>query len=71
VSVAANIVEGCTRKSETEFLRFLEVAYGSAREVEYQTGLCARLGYLDVYHSQRCGSAKITLNRLPPPGRGS
>lgn len=46
VSVACNIVEGCARSSEAEFLRFLDMAYGSARELEYQGTLAHRLGYL-------------------------
>ena len=46
VSIASNIVEGCARNSETEYLRFLDMAYGSAREVEYQISLAARVGYL-------------------------
>jgi len=29
VSVPSNIVEGCSRVGEKEFVRFLEVAYGS------------------------------------------
>ncbi len=46
VSIASNIVEGCARNSEKDFLHFLDMAYGSAREVEYQLSLAFRLGYL-------------------------
>ena len=51
VSAASNIVEGCARQSETDFLRFLDIAYGSAREVDYQLSVAFRLGYLkrEVY----------------------
>jgi four helix bundle protein len=48
VSIPSNIVEGCARHSEAEYLHFLDIAYGSAREVEYQIGLSHRLGYLDA-----------------------
>ena len=48
VSIAANIVEGCARSSESEYVRFLEIAYGSARELQYEIDLCTRLGYLDT-----------------------
>ena len=33
VSIASNIVEGCARFTESEYIRFLEISYGSAREV--------------------------------------
>lgn len=46
VSIPSNIVEGCARYSEAEYLRFLDAAYGSTRELEYQISLATRLGYL-------------------------
>lgn len=47
VSVPSNIVEGCARETQVEYLHFLEIAFGSLRELRYQCSLSARLGYLD------------------------
>lgn len=47
VSIATNLVEGCARETEKDFLRFVDIAFGSAREVTYLTGLARRLGYFD------------------------
>ena len=46
VSVASNIVEGCARDSLADYVRYLNLAYGSVRELEYQISLAIRLGYL-------------------------
>ena len=46
VSVASNIVEGCARDSGADYLRFLNIAFGSLRELHYQLNLSKRLGFL-------------------------
>jgi len=48
VSTASNIVEGCTRASQDDYRRFLEIAYGSAQEARYQLGLSRRLGFMNI-----------------------
>lgn len=48
VSVASNIVEGCVRASHADYCRFLDMAFGSLREAQYQITLAERLGYLAV-----------------------
>jgi four helix bundle protein len=47
ISVPANIVEGCARRTSREFLQFLSNAFGSLRELGYFIDLAARLGLLD------------------------
>jgi four helix bundle protein len=47
VSIPTNLVEGCARETERELLRFVDISFGSAREVAYLTTLAQRLGYLD------------------------
>jgi four helix bundle protein len=34
ISISSNLAEGCSRNSEKEFIRFIEIAIGSAFEVE-------------------------------------
>ncbi|MBT8299043.1 MAG: four helix bundle protein [Maribacter sp.] len=47
VSVPSNIAEGCSRNSEIEFKRFLEIAIGSLFELETQLIICNELDFID------------------------
>ncbi len=47
VSIPSNIAEGCSRESKIELARFLEIAIGSAFELETQLLICLTVGYLE------------------------
>ncbi len=58
VSVPSNIVEGRARDSSKEYLRFLDIAFGSLRELSYQFDLSSRLGFINQDAVPSC-AAKI------------
>jgi len=46
VSIPANIAEGCGRNGDAELARFLQIAMGSASELEYHILLAHDIGLL-------------------------
>lgn len=47
-SIPTNMAEGCGRGSDADFARFLQIALGSASELEYLLLLASDLGYLEL-----------------------
>ena len=48
VSIAANIVEGSARSHEAEYIHLINIAYASAKELEYELSIALRLGYVSI-----------------------
>ena len=58
-SVPSNIAEGCGRSGDAELGRFLQIAMGSASELEYQLLLAHDLGYVNAEEYGQL-AAKVT-----------
>lgn len=48
VSISSNVAEGSARTSDSEFAHFLDIALGSAYEVETQLLISKNVGYIDI-----------------------
>lgn len=46
VSISSNVAEGCSRESEKEFFHYVQVALGSAFEVETQLRIALSVKYI-------------------------
>ena len=56
VSIPSNIAEGCGRETEKDFKRFLQIALGSAFELETQIIICNELGFVSNEENAALGS---------------
>jgi four helix bundle protein len=74
VSAACNIVEGCARRSTSEYLNFLNIAAGSASEARYLVEVSCRLGFVRMEDSQTvtgtytelCARLQALISSLSP-----
>jgi four helix bundle protein len=64
VSIAANIAEGTCRNGDADFGRFLQMAAGSASEVEYHLLLAQDLDLLKGADCRRLSDEVIEVKRM-------
>lgn len=78
VSIPSNLAEGCARVSDSEFARFVNIAYGSCQELIVQIEIAESLEYQTVVpeltrQADRVGKSLHGLwlsvsGRTPDPG---
>jgi four helix bundle protein len=63
-SIGANIAEGSCRGGDIDFARFLQIATGSASELEYHLILARDLNLLQMPDYQRLSDKAVEVKRM-------
>ena len=63
-SIGANIAEGCCRNGDKDFGRFIQIAAGSAGELEYHIILARDLGLLTAVDYQCLSTETIEVKKM-------
>ncbi|MEI6106498.1 MAG: four helix bundle protein [Opitutae bacterium] len=64
VSISSNLAEGCSRSSQSDFARFVEIATGSAFEVASQVVIARDQGYLSTAQFQSIQAGALEITRM-------
>jgi len=64
ISIGSNIAEGACRRGDPDFARFLQIAFGSASELEYQCLLAADLQLMNPQDYHRLDGEAREVKRM-------
>jgi four helix bundle protein len=63
ISIPSNIAEGCSRNSDVEYKRFLEIVIGSSFELETQLIIAHEIGYFELHEISDLQEEIINLQK--------
>jgi four helix bundle protein len=63
-SIGMNIAEGCYRRGDVEMARFLQIAIGSTRELEYQLLMARDLHFLGSVEYEQLGIQAVEVKKM-------
>jgi four helix bundle protein len=63
-SIAANIAEGCGRNGDAELARYLQIAMGSASELEYHILLAHDLNIIETTLNEKLTDEVIEVKKM-------
>ena len=63
-SIGANLAEGCGKRNEVELARYVQIAMGSASELQNHLRLAKDLGFLDDSHYEPLLKSVISVRRM-------
>jgi four helix bundle protein len=63
-SIGANIAEGCGKRGNNEFQRYLQIASGSPSELDYHFLLARDLGFFEEIDYRRLAGELLQLRKM-------
>lgn len=63
-SIPANIAEGCGKRTDADFARFLQISFGSACELEYHLLLAYDLKILDLSNYKKLENLLLEVKKM-------
>lgn len=63
-SIASNIAEGSAKRSKKEYVRFVNIAYGSLAEIETQIIIAQRQGYIEPSKTEKIEAQTTEIGKM-------